>query len=85
MQNQWMLQDAKNKFSELVNAACQGEPQLVTQRGIPAVVVLSVNVYEQMRIHSKAPIPTFSDFLLSMPTDDGSFEHVSVPLREVDF
>ena len=35
----WPLQDAKNKFSALVNAALAGEPQQVTRRGQPAVVV----------------------------------------------
>ncbi len=32
MQAQWTLQDAKNKFSEVVNAACAGTPQVVTAR-----------------------------------------------------
>ena len=37
---QWALQDAKNRFSALVDAALRGEPQTVTRRGAPAVVVL---------------------------------------------
>ncbi len=38
---EWSLQDAKNRFSALVNAALSGEPQRVTRRGQPAVVVLA--------------------------------------------
>ena len=39
---EWPLQDAKNKFSAVVEAALAGEPQRVTRRGRPAVVVLAV-------------------------------------------
>ena len=35
----WSLQDAKNRFSAVVNAALAGEPQRVTRRGEPVVVV----------------------------------------------
>ena len=37
----WSLQDAKNRFSAVVDAAIAGAPQEVTRRGKPAVVVLS--------------------------------------------
>ena len=30
---EWPIQDAKNKFSTLVNAALAGEPQRVTRAG----------------------------------------------------
>ena len=43
---EWKLQDAKNKFSTLVDAAIAGEPQHVTRRGKPAVVVVESNAYE---------------------------------------
>jgi hypothetical protein len=35
----WSIQDAKNRFSEVVEAA-QCRPQLVTKHGKPAVVVV---------------------------------------------
>ena len=44
----WPLQDAKNKFSALVNAALAGEPQRVTRRGQPAVVVVATEEYERL-------------------------------------
>ena len=37
----WSLQDAKNRFSAVVDAAARGEPQKVTRRGKWVSVVLS--------------------------------------------
>ena len=39
MQSVWNLQDAKNKFFEVVNAAIAGTPQVVSRRGQPVVVI----------------------------------------------
>ncbi|MBM3567284.1 MAG: type II toxin-antitoxin system Phd/YefM family antitoxin [Alphaproteobacteria bacterium] len=44
----WTLQDAKNKFSEVVREARAGSPQHVSVRGQPAVVVLSEANYRQL-------------------------------------
>lgn len=41
----WELEDAKNRFSELVRRAEAHEPQLVTRNGREVVVVLSVEDY----------------------------------------
>ena len=81
---QWPLQDAKNRFSELVNAALAGEPQRVTRRGRPAVVVLAVEEYDRLRRLEKAQAPSLSELLLEMPQDDGEFERLSVPARPLD-
>jgi antitoxin Phd len=84
MQNvQWSLQDAKNKFSEVVNAADTGIPQIVTRRGIPTAVVLSVKEFEQYQRWVKAKQPSLTEYLLDMPTDDGGFERLEVKLRDV--
>ena len=45
---EWSLQDAKNMFSAVVNAALAGELQRVTRRGQPAVVVLATEEYERL-------------------------------------
>lgn len=44
----WKLEDAKNRFSEVVRRALAHEPQLVTRHGKEAVVVLSVEDYERL-------------------------------------
>lgn len=81
---EWSLQDAKNRFSAVVNAALAGEPQRVTRRGVPAVVVLSVEDYQRLCQVEKAAAPTFIDHLLAIPqaTDDDTFE---LPPRSRDY
>jgi antitoxin Phd len=49
MENVWQLQEAKNKFSSLVDKAQHEGPQIVTKHGKESVVVLSVRDYQQMR------------------------------------
>jgi antitoxin Phd len=44
----WQLQEAKNKFSKLVEKAISEGPQFVTKHGKEAVVVLSVEDYERI-------------------------------------
>ena len=56
---EWPLQDAKNRFSAVVNAALDGEPQHVTRRGRPAVVVIAVKDYERLCRAEKAGAPDF--------------------------
>ncbi len=42
----WQIQSAKNRFSELVEKAAKGEPQLVTKNNRPIVYVIDVATYE---------------------------------------
>ena len=44
----WQLQEAKNKFSEVVERARTRGPQVVTRRGKEAVVVVSVEEFERL-------------------------------------
>jgi len=67
------LHDAKNRFSAVVEAAQRGEPQLVTKRGVPAIVVISAEEYERLRHCVSKYMPPFRDHLLAMPTDDVEF------------
>lgn len=59
----WPLQDAKNRFSELVQRARNEGPQEVTLRGVRAAVVLSAEAYDRMT----AARPSLGEFLLSGP------------------
>ena len=81
---EWPLQDAKNKFSALVNAALAGEPQRVTRRGQPAVVVLAAEEYARLRKMEKSDAPTLGKLLLEIPQDDQDFERLSLPDRQQD-
>jgi antitoxin Phd len=44
----WQLQEAKNKFSKLVEKPQSEGPQFVTKHGKEAVVVLSVEDYQRI-------------------------------------
>ena len=75
---EWPLQDAKNKFSAAVNAALAGEPQRVTRRGQPAVVVVATEEYERLCRLEKPNAPTLGELLLEIPQDDEEFERLSL-------
>lgn len=49
MQKTWQLQEAKNKFSEVVERAIQEGPQTVSRRGEDAVVILSCADYDRLQ------------------------------------
>jgi prevent-host-death family protein len=69
MKNTWQLQKAKAEFSKLIDRSLKDGPQVVTRRGEPTAVVLSVSEYERLR--RKAP--DFKEFLRTAP-----------PLHELD-
>ncbi len=82
----WTLQDAKNRFSAVVDAALKGAPQHVTRRGLPAVVVVSAEEFERLRVEAAKPKKTFIDHLLSIPRkDDFEFERADLRERDIDF
>lgn len=80
---EWSLQDAKNRFSAVVNAALDGVPQRVTRRGRPAVVVLAVDEYERLRHIEKTNAPTFGELLLDIPRDGQGFERLVLAPRSL--
>lgn len=56
--NTWQIQEAKSKFSQLVESAMHSEPQFVTKHGNNAVVVLSYEDYKKI-IKPKSDLVTF--------------------------
>jgi antitoxin Phd len=81
MQATWTLQDAKNRFSAVVDAAEKGEPQVVTKRGRPAVVVVEAAEFERLRARGAADDRAFIDHLLAIPRCDMDFERLEVEPR----
>ena len=79
--SEWQLQEAKDRFSAVVNAALAGAPQRVTRRGRPVVVVLAVEEYERLRHLEQAQAPTFTDLMLAIPQDDEEFDRLPLPPR----
>ena len=80
----WQLQDAKNRFSAVVDAALRGEPQRVTRRGQPVVVVVAVDEFERLCRLDSAAAPTLGRLLAAMPTDGGEFERLDLSPRDVE-
>lgn len=48
MSRSWQIQEAKNKFSEVIDQATHGQPQVITHRGVEVAVVLSYDEYRKM-------------------------------------
>lgn len=63
--NVWTLQDAKNRFSEVVRAALDTGPQIVTRRGEEAVVIVDAKEFARLgtpkmsllEVMQRAPLP----------------------------
>jgi len=59
----WELQEAKSRFSEVVDLTMTEGPQLVTRRGAEAVVVLPAADYHRL----VGEAPNLIDHLLKAP------------------
>ena len=63
MKQTWALNDAKNRFSEVVNHAIQDGPQVITYRGHETAILLSIHDYQELA----APDGDLVDFFRSSP------------------
>ena len=80
---QWALQDAKARLSELVRLAAEHEPQEITVRGTPAVVVLSRADFDRLT----KPRESLVEFMRRSPlygADDVEFPRDQSPTREME-
>jgi prevent-host-death family protein len=59
----WQLQEAKQRFSELVRRALEEGPQTVTRRGEEVVVVVPAEEFRRLTGEK----PDFKEFLMSAP------------------
>lgn len=59
----WQLQEAKSRFSEVVDLTLKEGPQLVTRRGEEAVVILAANDYRRL----SGQAPQLMECLLNAP------------------
>lgn len=83
MERVWQLQDAKSRFSEVVEKAVSGEAQVVTKRGEKAVVVIDYGRYLELTGQTKSLL----EVLRGDPpyTDELVVERDMPPGREVRF
>ncbi|MEU6714822.1 type II toxin-antitoxin system Phd/YefM family antitoxin [Nonomuraea sp. NPDC046802] len=78
----WQLQEAKQRFSEVVRRAHDEGPQIVTRHGRDVAVILDMEEYRQL----KGKQPDFKEFLLSGP-DLGALDltrDTSTEMRQLD-
>lgn len=61
----WQLQEAKSRFSELVETAVREGAQTVTKHGKPAVVIISAEEYQR----SLAPRKSLTAALRACPEE----------------
>lgn len=80
----WALQDAKNRFSEVVDAALRGEPQIVTRRGIETAVIIAHDDYARLAAAHAPARPPLSEYLLSpgAVAHGEPFERIHLPSRD---
>ena len=62
----WQLQEAKQKFSEMIRRALDEGPQTVTRHGNEVVVVLAVDTYRKLI----GEVPDFKAYLAAAPDLD---------------
>jgi prevent-host-death family protein len=75
----WKLEDAKNRFSELVRRALSHGPQWVTRNGRDAVVVISARDYERL-----AAPANLVEFMRQSPLAEVLANHELDPQRSRD-
>jgi antitoxin Phd len=63
MTHTWQLQEAKNRFSRVVENALNDGPQIITKRGVEVAIVLSYAEYQKML----ATRQRLSDFFRESP------------------
>jgi prevent-host-death family protein len=62
----WELQEAKSRFSDVVDLTLIEGPQLVTRRGTQAVVILAAKDYHRL----VGEAPNLIDHLIKAPRGD---------------
>lgn len=66
----WALQDAKSRFSAVVDRAVAIEPQIVTRRGTPVAVLISYDMYKSVAADDRSVV----DVLLGGPRIEGGLD-----------
>ncbi|MCL2787609.1 MAG: type II toxin-antitoxin system Phd/YefM family antitoxin [Micrococcales bacterium] len=69
----WPVQEAKARFSELLDTCLASGPQTISRRSVPLAVIVSLDEWKQ----ATAPHPTLTSLLLA---DEGRFS-IDLPER----
>ena len=79
---EWQVQEAKQRFSEVIRAAGAGEVQVITKHGQAVAVVIDIDEYRHLRGESV----DLMAYLRADPVgqDDLGIERSSEASREID-
>lgn len=77
---QWQLQDAKNQLSSVVKRAAAEGPQIISVRGKPAAIVLSMEEYQRLT----KPKTRLTDFFKDSPLQDLELDRSKDFPREIE-
>ena len=58
----WRVQDAKARFSEVLNASVRDGPQVITRRGIATAVLVAIEEWRRLQAAAR---PTLKELLLA--------------------
>lgn len=79
----WQLQQARSRFSEVVDCTLNEGPQVVTRRGEEVVVLLSVRDYRQVKRQLKST-SSLTNILLNAPRGEPlKLERSSELIRDI--
>ena len=79
MHGHWQVQEAKQRFSELIRSVEAEGPQFVTRHGEEVAVVVSIAEYRHLRNEGE----DFKAFLQSAPGLDLEIDRSATPARPV--
>lgn len=77
----WQLQEAKSKFSQLVEEAMTNGPQVVTKHGIESVVVVSKEEYSALTKKKNS----LADLLQRAPKATLELKRSKETIRDLEF
>jgi prevent-host-death family protein len=80
LSDRWQLQEAKQRFSELIRSVEADGPQFVTRHGEEVAVVVSIAEYRHLREGGR----DFKGFLRSAPDVELEIRRSALPARRVD-
>jgi antitoxin Phd len=83
----WTIQDAKNRFSAVVEAELAGVPHEVTRRGRPAVVVIAAEDYARLNETAGQQRPSIVEAIAACPDPDfdSTGDRTKIIMRDIAF
>ena len=75
MSNKWAVQDAKAKFSELLDTTLAEGPQIVTKRGVETAVIIPIEHWRRLERMTR---PNLKELLLA---PEARTENLTPPRR----